>query len=211
MIESLPLTQSQIKQIIQAFRSLSDGVSVGIRNIGVIELNKMPTEITGTPPTLNGTHKPLPDGLEIYQSFNIDWGAAATLKYQNNYLQIEYWLVRHPDRSYCRPHEKQKRYIEAARHLYFAGDLARLQQLCSRVPHIRGVKMFRNELEKIGCPRCCDCKYWSGLSEKKFLICAVNPTIVPSEEAMRKADHRLAYARHDCPDFESAITAFTKL
>jgi len=67
--------------------------------------------------------------------------------------------------------------------------------------------MFRNELEQQNRARCCDCTLWSGHpgNRKGDLICAVNPTIQPSGAELEKVDNRTAYARHDCPDFESAI------
>jgi|GEM_PF-2263114 hypothetical protein len=57
--------------------------------------------------------------------------------------------------------------------------------------------------------RCCDCELWSGHpgNRKGDLVCAVNPTIQPSQRELEKVCGRIAYAWHDyyCPDFERSI------
>lgn len=63
--------------------------------------------------------------------------------------------------------------------------------------------------------RCCDCKYWSGQVgshsgwsqpiESKVLICAVRGCPQPSASELDVVDGRLAYAKHDCSDFEPKL------
>jgi hypothetical protein len=53
--------------------------------------------------------------------------------------------------------------------------------------------------------RCCDCTLWSGHpgNRKGDLVCAVNPKIQPNQQELEKVCGRIAYAWHDCQDFES--------
>lgn len=55
--------------------------------------------------------------------------------------------------------------------------------------------------------RCCDCHLWSGHpgNRKEDLICAVNPLVSIERAEKVKVDGRIAYAWHNCPDFERAI------
>lgn len=50
---------------------------------------------------------------------------------------------------------------------------------------------------------CSKCRYWSGRigNAASDLICAVNVPR-PTEEELDAANHRPAYALHDCRDFE---------
>jgi len=50
---------------------------------------------------------------------------------------------------------------------------------------------------------CHRCRYWSGRigNAPSDLVCAVNVPR-PTEEELATANHRPAYALHDCPDFE---------
>lgn len=56
-----------------------------------------------------------------------------------------------------------------------------------------------------GQPRamCCKCRYWSGRIGDKDndLVCAVNVP-QPTQEDLEAVSLRIAYAPHDCPDFE---------
>jgi hypothetical protein len=50
---------------------------------------------------------------------------------------------------------------------------------------------------------CCRCRYWSGLNgdEHYHLMCGVNVP-QPTEYELHGVSCVLAYAYHDCPDFE---------
>jgi hypothetical protein len=51
--------------------------------------------------------------------------------------------------------------------------------------------------------QCCRCKYWSGHPRERqgVLMCAVNIP-QPSAAEMKKNGDRIAFAKHDCSDFE---------
>jgi len=42
---------------------------------------------------------------ELYKKLDIDLHKVP-VESRNEYLQVEYWLTRHPERKYCPPHEK---------------------------------------------------------------------------------------------------------
>ena len=67
--------------------------------------------------------------------------------------------------------------------------------------------------------KCCNCKYWSGQIgshnewtreyqepiKSKVLICAVRICPQPSVSELEPVDGRLAYAKHDCSNFEPRL------
>ncbi len=55
------------------------------------------------------------------------------------------------------------------------------------------------------------CKYWSGQigTNPNYLICAVNIPR-PKREDLNWANNHLAYAYHDCPDFEQILYSHSR-